>query len=183
MDDVRSVSLWTRIGVPRLASERMSRSRTHQESSSRRRLTLASVRRVLTVLASVLLIGAGTSLFAPGAQAADLSVGALTVNCSWGSCSYYISRSGTKKLDRGLEWSNPAEIAAGLGCLATGPALAGCEAVAGVIALHAETYKVLIHRAVTEHGRDGACFKLTHAHLAPPLQMYPSTNNGRFCKN
>ncbi|WP_232663115.1 hypothetical protein [Pseudonocardia sp. TRM90224] len=113
--------------------------------------------------------------------------GVVTVNCSVGSCSFYLSRAATKNLHE--REGDGAALLRYLKDEVCHPlqenkptAAAGALCALAVAKPAVETYVLRdnIRRAATEHGKKGACLKITVPH-APPI-LYISTNNGKYCK-
>ena len=157
--------------------------------------------RALGLLVAMLSCVAVSAATAPAAQAAGFTEGAITVNCSWGSCSYYFSRSSSKELDSRAAVITTAGtgavttacgalgVAAGAATSATGPvAVAIGGAVTGACGTAGGTRLALmmnaLHEAAStqEHPPNGACFKITIPH-GMPGSAYFSTNMGKYCKN
>lgn len=137
---------------------------------------------VLAVTTAAVLASAG--LTAHTANAADITIGNITTNCSWGSCSHYYSRSATEAMYNYIDrnsWQTGAGATALCGAIgrASGPA----GLVTGpVCEVNAIWIMEEIKRAATQHPPNGACFKITKAHH-PGALPYFSTNNGKFCKD
>ncbi|MGI5127276.1 hypothetical protein ACQEVB_10735 [Pseudonocardia sp. CA-107938] len=120
------------------------------------------------------------------------TVGAVTVNCSVGSCSIYISRSATKELNEhgdllvGGSTSGATGLAAALGISGQLAVVVGAA-----VTLNAQVVRDTIKQAAEHHGKKGACFKITKPHvpglgglgMAVNSYTHYSTNNGPFCKD
>jgi hypothetical protein len=141
------------------------------------------IKRGTAVVAVTAAIAAGTALVAPTASASPHTIGPVTENCGFASCSYYLSRSATKDLYAKSTVAGGAGAAfGGLMCLTLGffpPAAAACGAV---VAVDGAWILQELADAATQHGSKGACFKMTE--FAPTITgVYFSTNNGKFCKD
>jgi hypothetical protein len=146
------------------------------------------LRRRAAAMLGTMAVTAGLSVAtATPASAAGFTEGPVTVNCSWGSCSYYLSRSGTRKLNQALELLGGAEkggtaICTSIGLGSGGTAAAPCFVILAAVAGGGEVTKKLVADAVNDHPPNGACLKITKAHVPAGL-VYPSTNNGKYCKD
>ncbi|KUL22724.1 hypothetical protein [Actinoplanes awajinensis] len=141
--------------------------------------------RAVTVSALTLALAGAAALTATPAQAVTRTQGAVTVNCGWKSCSYYVSRSATRELNSRLD------SYAGVGGAVAGTAV--CAAVGAVtaviggliceagMAVNGAVIRDQIKEAAETHGDRGACFQTTIAHGG--LLRWYSTDNGKFCKN
>ena len=154
----------------------------------------AIFKRILVILSVTAAVVVSALLAAPTASAREFTRGAVTVNCSWGSCSYYVSRSATRELNsRIAELQGGGALTAATACGVAGSVLATpavgvpagliCGGAAGVDGFRiADSIKQAADRS--EHPPNGACFKATFPH-GPQGVLYHwySTNNGRFCRN
>lgn len=142
-------------------------------------------RAIATLIGTIMLITGGLLIAPPASADVTHTYGPITENCSWGSCSWYLSRDATRKLHQMLEYDDAATVGAGgvcavLGVATAGAALVPCGIVATMIRIQAEVVKKLVGDAVEDHGDRGACFKVTRSHVGT---IYPSTNNGKLCKD
>jgi hypothetical protein len=147
------------------------------------------VRRIILLLTLAMAVLTASVTAAPArASAAGVggTRGAVTVNCSWGSCSYYLSRSATKEVNSRIDnyMAGGGAISGGV-CLAIGAmtAVVGgviCGVGAAIGAGHAWVIRDQVKEAAETHGSRGACFKVTRSHAGT---LWYSTNNGKFCKN
>ena len=119
-----------------------------------------------------------TALFKPAAT----TLGAVTINCGYVTCSAYLSRSAT--LDA---YQNEGEAAAAdelCDAFAELPPLAvACE---GIVLSQEALIDKELDDAATQHGANGACLKVTFTKIIgdiPPAITWWSTNNGQYCKN
>jgi hypothetical protein len=146
------------------------------------------VKRTALALAVALSVFLGAALVAPApASAVGGSKGAVTVNCSWGSCSYYLSRSATKEVNARIDsyLNAGTALSSGVVCVAIGAATAGlggviCGVGVALAGADAAMARVMIKEAAETHGSRGACFKITRSHIGT---RWYSTNNGKFCKD
>lgn len=148
---------------------------------------IQKMKRGAAVLSAAAALAAASILTTPTANAVDSSYGAVTTNCSWGSCSLYLSRSATKEVNSRIDallaggTATSAAVCTALGTFATPVAGAICGGAAAYGAVNGIAARDSIKEAAEAHGPGGACFKVTKAHVSG--QPYYSTNNGRFCKN
>ena len=130
---------------------------------------------------------AATVVNAPVASAdVTFTRGAVTVNCAYLSCSYYVSRSATQELNSRI--GELAGTGAGVGTIVCGTAgvvgtpLAGVLC-GGLVAINGALITDSVKQAASksEHPPNGACFKINVRHGGG--QPLYSTNNGKHCKN
>jgi len=143
------------------------------------------ISRVATVAALIGALAGSAAVTATPAQAVTRTQGAVTINCSWGSCSYYLSRSATREVNSRMGsytgLTGFASVTAVCGAVGAVTALIGgliCEA--GMLT-NGAIIGDQIKEAAESHGARGACFKVTIAHGG--IARWYSTNNGDFCKD
>lgn len=125
-------------------------------------------------------IGSTASAIRPAAFDSAFTVGAVTNNCGIATCSTYISRSGTKSLDRFLDgkvaqygsWGAEAIVCTSLGEI---------PYVGVPLGLYCGFRFVQFDQVLDEAADKNKCFKVTY--LPTGTVTHISTNNGQYCKN
>jgi hypothetical protein len=152
-------------------------------ASSTRATRRTGRRRSLTAVAALAgsLALVGGPVATSSAQAATL--GPVTTNCGYVTCSAYLSRSATRAVYQKVVLAGGfyggGVIAV---CYPFGPTPLGA-ACAAALAVNGGWIWQEVQDAATQHGARGACLKVTYTRSAGGLRAITwwSTNNGQYC--
>lgn len=111
-------------------------------------------------------------------------VGAVSENCGIATCSIYVSRSGTRSMDRFLDGKIPhygSGVAATIACGAWAPV----PYVGPALVIYCGVRFDQFNETLDEAAERNKCFKITYTNRKipnmPPAVTHISTNNGDFC--